>query len=54
MLQRVDPEDITINVAHMATVPKCPISGHAWKRVIHDPTVTWLAYWRDSVGGGHK
>jgi DNA topoisomerase-1 len=52
--RRVQPEDITINVAHLAVVPACPVPGHAWKRVIHDPTVTWLAYWKDSVAGNHK
>lgn len=51
---RIAPEDITINVAHMACVPPCPLPGHSWKRVVHDPSVTWLAYWRDPVGDHHK
>ena len=52
--KRVMPEEITINVAHLAVVPPCPIPGHNWKRVVHDPTVTWLAYWKDNVAGNHK
>ena len=28
--------------------------GHNWKRVVHDPTVTWLAYWKENIMGGHK
>ncbi len=52
--RRISPEDITINVAHLAAVPACPLPGHAWKRVVHDPSVTWLAYWRDPVGDHHK
>jgi hypothetical protein len=28
--------------------------GHAWKRVVHDPTVTWLAYWKENIMNGHK
>jgi DNA topoisomerase-1 len=43
------PEDITINVGTSAAVPECPLPGHAWKRVVHDPTVTWLAYWKENV-----
>ncbi len=49
--RRILPEDVTINVAHDAVVPRCPIPGHSWKRVIHDPTVPWLACWLDPVGG---
>jgi DNA topoisomerase-1 len=52
--KRVVPEDITINVAHTAVVPPCPVPGHSWRRVVHDPTVTWLAYWREKIMGGHK
>jgi DNA topoisomerase-1 len=32
----------------------CPIRGHHWKRVVHDPSVTWLAYYKDSILGGTK
>jgi DNA topoisomerase-1 len=52
--KRVQPEDITLNVGTSSLVPSCPLPGHAWKRVIHDPTVTWLAYWKESVMQGTK
>ena len=51
---RVMPEDITINIGADAVVPVCPVPGHNWKRVVHDPSVTWLAYWKDSILGGTK
>lgn len=51
--KRVMPEDITINIGETANVPKPP-EGHKWAAVQHDHTVTWLAMWRDSVGGNFK
>ncbi|KAL7696140.1 DNA topoisomerase IB large subunit [Lotmaria passim] len=50
---RVQPEDITINIGETAAVPPAP-PGHHWGAVQHDHTVTWLAMWRDSVGGNFK
>lgn len=50
---RVEPEDVTINIAADAEVPKPP-AGHHWKAVQHDNTVTWLAMWRDSIMGSFK
>jgi DNA topoisomerase-1 len=44
---RLRPEDITINVGKSNMVPKCPIPGHAWKNVVHNHYVTWLAYYKD-------
>jgi hypothetical protein len=52
--RRVQPEDITLNVGSAGVVPPCPIPGHAWKRVVHDPTVTWLAFWKENVMGATK
>ena len=52
--RRIMPEEVTINIAPGAPVPPCPMPGHAWKRVVHDPTITWLAFWTDPVGGNHK
>lgn len=52
--RRALPEDITLNLASDAVVPPCPIPGHAWRRVVHDPTVAWLAYWKESVMGNTK
>eukprot|EP00796_Vickermania_ingenoplastis_P007370 gene7370-5186_t len=50
---RVRPEDITINIDSVSPIPEPPV-GHKWANVIHDNTVTWLAMWRDSVGGNFK
>lgn len=47
--QRVYPRDITINIGKDAPVPEHPYPGQRWKEVRHDNTVTWLAYWRDTV-----
>jgi DNA topoisomerase-1 len=46
---RTYPEDITINVSDDAPVPKCHVAGRAWKEIVHNPDVTWLAYYRDEA-----
>jgi len=52
--RRVEPEQVTLNLSPEAAVPPCPIPGHQWGRIVHDPTVTWLAFWRENVMGGTK
>lgn len=52
--ERVMPEDITLNISELAAAPPCPIPGHNWKRIVHDPTVTWLAYWKENIMGNTK
>lgn len=47
--QRVYPRDITINIGRDAPIPEHPYPGQRWKEVRHDNTVTWLAYWKDTV-----
>lgn len=47
MKARILPQEITINIASNAPVPKCDVPGHCWKEVIHNNLVTWLAYYRD-------
>jgi len=44
---RLTPEDITINTGKDSMVPRCPIPGHAWKNVVQNEKVTWLAYYKD-------
>jgi DNA topoisomerase-1 len=46
---RTFPEDVTINVSEDAPVPKCDVPGRAWKDVVHDPKVTWLAFYKDEA-----
>ncbi|KAF8265535.1 hypothetical protein EI94DRAFT_1779278 [Lactarius quietus] len=50
---RVQPEDITINIAADAPLP-VPNTPGKWKEVIHDNTVTWLATWTENINGNHK
>jgi DNA topoisomerase-1 len=47
--KRVYPRDITINIGRGEPVPEHPYPGQKWKEVRHDPTVTWLAFWKDTI-----
>ncbi|KAG8623242.1 hypothetical protein KVT40_008218 [Elsinoe batatas] len=51
--QRVQPEQVTINVGEKATVP-APPPGHNWKEVKHDHEGTWLAMWQENINGNYK
>ncbi|CAK1550094.1 unnamed protein product [Leptosia nina] len=51
--RRVMPEDVLINCSKDSKIPKPP-SGHKWKEVRHDNTVTWLASWTENVQGQSK
>ncbi|CAN0346831.1 unnamed protein product, partial [Discosporangium mesarthrocarpum] len=51
---RVTPSDVTINCGEGVKVPRCGVPGYAWEGVQHDPTVTWLSTWRDTVLAGTK
>eukprot|EP00759_Apiculatamorpha_spiralis_P024438 PhF_6_TR27906/c0_g2_i3/m.40938/K03163/TOP1; DNA topoisomerase I len=44
--RRVMPEDVTINCG-VNDAPPPPPAGHHWKEVIHDPTVWWIAKWKN-------
>jgi len=33
------PEDVTINISEDSEPPPCPIEGHNWKAVVHNPYV---------------
>ena len=50
---RVQPEQITINIGKEATVPRPP-EGHRWKEVKHDQEGTWLAMWQENINGNYK
>eukprot|EP00461_Guttulinopsis_vulgaris_P002900 UN02901 len=52
--RRVMPEDVILNISEGAPIPKCPIPGHNWKGVVHNPTVTWLAYYKDEITNSFK
>ncbi|KAF4555804.1 DNA topoisomerase 1 [Elsinoe fawcettii] len=51
--QRVQPEQVTINIGEKATVP-APPQGHNWKEVKHDHEGTWLAMWQENINGNYK
>ncbi|KAI1338487.1 hypothetical protein F5Y15DRAFT_407535 [Xylariaceae sp. FL0016] len=51
--QRVQPEQITINIGKEAQVPPPP-EGHKWKHVQHDNKATWLAMWQENINGQYK
>lgn len=51
--QRVQPEQITINIGKGVPVPPPP-PGHKWGEVRHDNTVTWLATWKENINGNIK
>ncbi|CDZ98276.1 topoisomerase i [Phaffia rhodozyma] len=50
---RLAPEDITLNMSKDAPIPVPNIPGQ-WKKVINDPSVTWLATWTENVNGQTK
>ncbi|KAM3918161.1 DNA topoisomerase I, mitochondrial-like [Leptodactylus fuscus] len=51
--KRILPEDVIINCSKDSKIP-APPSGHKWKEVRHDNTVTWLASWTENVQGSVK
>jgi DNA topoisomerase-1 len=52
--QRVAPEQVALNSSECAPVPKCCVPGHAWGDLRHDPTVMWLANWKENINGQVK
>lgn len=46
---RIYPRDVTINIGKGTPIPEHPFPGQTWKEIRHDPTVTWLAYWKDPI-----
>merc|ERR1719204_2035681 len=52
--KRLQPEQITINIGHGVPIPPCPVPGHNWGGVVHDPSVTYIAKWVENINGQHK
>lgn len=44
---RIVPEYVTINVGEDDMIPPCPVDGHAWKEVVHNPKASWLCQYKD-------
>eukprot|EP00834_Sanchytrium_tribonematis_P001366 NODE_33_length_36935_cov_1.609241.p6 type:complete len:467 gc:universal NODE_33_length_36935_cov_1.609241:2505-1105(-) len=51
--KRLMPNDVTINIAKDAPIPKNPYNL-PWKEVVHNPNVTWLAMWKENVNNNFK
>lgn len=52
--QRCLAELISLNLSRDACIPKCMLPGHAWDKIRHDPTVTWLCGWIENVQKQNK
>lgn len=62
--QRIQPEDVTINISKGSTVPLIyylssnydlvEMEDRRWGKVVHDRKVEWIASWRDSIMGKRK
>ena len=51
--RRIQPEDVTINISKDSPIPEAP-EGHNWREIVHDPKVTWLAFWRENINESSK
>mmetsp|Transcript_40519 Transcript_40519/g.101970 ORF Transcript_40519/g.101970 Transcript_40519/m.101970 type:complete len:831 (+) Transcript_40519:192-2684(+) len=51
--RRSTPEDVILNLDKDAPVPPAP-GGGSWKEIVHNPTVTWLAEYRDHISNHRK
>ncbi|XP_067416147.1 DNA topoisomerase I, mitochondrial, partial [Emydura macquarii macquarii] len=51
--KRIMPEDVIINCSKDSKPPEPP-SGHKWKEVRCDNTVTWLASWTENIQSSIK
>lgn len=49
MKARIMPEDLTLNIAENAPIPKLDLPGHSWGDVVHNNEVTWLAFYKDDT-----
>ncbi|CAJ1339760.1 unnamed protein product [Effrenium voratum] len=53
--KRTFPESVTINIGETACVPKVlGMPGHAWRDVVHENAVQWIATFEDGLLGDAK
>ena len=52
--QRVLPEQVFMNFSVENAPPICPVPGHAWGEIRHDPCVQWLGNWKENINGQDK
>jgi DNA topoisomerase-1 len=51
--ERVQPEDVTLNLDEEAPIPPAP-PGHHWKEIVHEHDSMWLASWYDKLSDKRK
>ncbi len=51
--ERVQPEEVTLNLDEDAPVPPAP-ADHQWKEIVHDHESMWLATWYDKLSDKRK
>ena len=51
---RVNPEQVALNLSECAPIPRCPVPGHSWGDLRHDPQVQWLAQWKENINNQVK
>lgn len=51
---RVLPEQVSLNLSECSAIPTCPLPGHAWSDVRHDPRGQWLATWKENINSQSK
>jgi len=51
--ERVEPEDVTLNLDEDAPVPPAP-DGHHWKEIVHEHDSMWIATWYDRLSDKRK
>ena len=44
---RITPEEVTINVANDAPIPRCDVPGHSWGDVVCKTDSTWLCSYKN-------
>lgn len=51
--ERVEPEQVTLNLDEEAPVPPAP-DGHAWGKIVHEHDSMWIASWYDKLADKRK
>ena len=49
MKPRIQPEELTINLADDAPIPKCHVAGHSWNSIECKKDSTWLCSYKNDA-----
>lgn len=52
--RRIQPNDVIQNIGKGSNIPPCPIKDSKWGGIVHNPEVTWLAYYKDTITDRYK